>query len=62
MRRVGKRAAVTLRQALQGPTFGKGGAASGYAQIVPMETFNLHLTGDSHAVSAANRMLAARVE
>ena len=50
--------------AFQGPTFGiKGGAAGGgYAQIVPMEDFNLHLTGDIHAVSAAHNLLAAAVD
>lgn len=61
---IGKRAIVTLRQPSQGPTFGiKGGAAGGgYSQIVPMETFNLHLTGDIHAVSAANNLLAAMID
>ncbi len=64
MRHIGKRAIVTLRQPSQGPTFGiKGGAAGGgYAQVVPMETFNLHLTGDIHAVSAANNLLAAMLD
>jgi formate--tetrahydrofolate ligase len=64
MRHIGKRAVVTLRQPSQGPTFGiKGGAAGGgYAQVVPMETFNLHLTGDIHAVSAANNLLAAMLD
>ena len=61
---IGKRAIVTLRQPSQGPTFGiKGGAAGGgYSQIVPMETFNLHLTGDIHAVSAANNLLPAMID
>ncbi|MDW8298852.1 MAG: formate--tetrahydrofolate ligase [Anaerolineae bacterium] len=64
MKHIGKRAIVTLRQPSQGPTFGiKGGAAGGgYAQVVPMETFNLHLTGDIHAVSAANNLLAAMLD
>jgi formate--tetrahydrofolate ligase len=61
---IGKRAIITLRQPSQGPTFGiKGGAAGGgYSQVVPMETFNLHLTGDIHAVSAANNLLAALID
>lgn len=64
MKHIGKRAVITLRQPSQGPTFGiKGGAAGGgYAQVVPMETFNLHLTGDIHAVSAANNLLAAMID
>lgn len=64
MKQIGKRAVVTLRQPSQGPTFGiKGGAAGGgYAQVVPMETFNLHLTGDIHAVSAANNLLATMID
>jgi formate--tetrahydrofolate ligase len=55
---------ITWRQPSQGPTFGiKGGAAGGgYAQVVPMETFNLHLTGDIHAVTAANNLLAAMID
>jgi methylenetetrahydrofolate dehydrogenase (NADP+)/methenyltetrahydrofolate cyclohydrolase/formyltetrahydrofolate synthetase/formate--tetrahydrofolate ligase len=53
-----------IRQPSQGPTFGiKGGAAGGgYSQIVPMEDFNLHLTGDIHAVTAANNLLAAAID
>ncbi|MFN8452628.1 MAG: formate--tetrahydrofolate ligase [Anaerolineae bacterium] len=64
MRLLGKQGIVTLRQPSQGPTFGiKGGAAGGgYAQVVPMETFNLHLTGDIHAVTAANNQLAAMID
>ncbi len=64
MSHLGKRGIVTLRQPSQGPTFGiKGGAAGGgYAQVVPMETFNLHLTGDIHAVTAANNQLAAMID
>jgi len=46
-----------------GPTFGiKGGRRGGYSQVVPMERMNLHLTGDFHAVTAANNMLAALVD
>nr|XP_035928877.1 monofunctional C1-tetrahydrofolate synthase, mitochondrial isoform X3 [Halichoerus grypus] len=53
-----------LRQPSQGPTFGvKGGAAGGgYAQVIPMEEFNLHLTGDIHAITAANNLLAAALD
>jgi formyltetrahydrofolate synthetase len=61
---LGRRAAVCLRQPSMGPTFGiKGGAAGGgYSQVVPMEDFNLHLTGDIHAVSAAHNLCAAAVD
>ncbi|SFD80254.1 Formate-tetrahydrofolate ligase [Actinopolyspora alba] len=61
---LGKRSAVAIRQPSMGPTFGiKGGAAGGgYSQVVPMEALNLHLTGDMHAVTAANNMLAAMVD
>ncbi|MGQ9887231.1 MAG: formate--tetrahydrofolate ligase [Aggregatilineales bacterium] len=64
MKHIGRRAVITLRQPSQGPTFGiKGGAAGGgYAQVVPMETLNLHLTGDIHAVSAATNLLAAMID
>ncbi len=64
MKHLGKRSVVSLRQPSQGPTFGiKGGAAGGgYAQVVPMETFNLNLTGDIHAVTAANNLLAAMID
>jgi formate--tetrahydrofolate ligase len=64
MKHIGKRAVIALRQPSQGPTFGiKGGAAGGgYAQVVPMELFNLHLTGDIHAVTAANNLLAAMID
>uniref|UniRef100_A0A8C8A5D3 formate--tetrahydrofolate ligase n=1 Tax=Oryzias sinensis TaxID=183150 RepID=A0A8C8A5D3_9TELE len=53
-----------LRQPSQGPTFGvKGGAAGGgYAQVIPMEEFNLHLTGDIHAITAANNLVAAAID
>jgi formate--tetrahydrofolate ligase len=64
MKHLGKQAIIALRQPSQGPTFGiKGGAAGGgYAQVVPMELFNLHLTGDIHAVTAANNLLAAMID
>jgi formate--tetrahydrofolate ligase len=63
-RHLGKRATVAIRQPSMGPTFGiKGGAAGGgYAQVVPMETLNLHLTGDMHAVTAAHNLLSAMVD
>ena len=59
--KIGKRPLVAIRQASQGPVFGiKGGAAGGgYAQVVPMEDLNLHLTGDFHAVAAAHNECAA---
>eukprot|EP00171_Calliarthron_tuberculosum_P008864 IDg8864t1 len=59
----GQRVFTCVRQPSQGPTFGiKGGAAGGgYAQVIPMEDFNLHLTGDIHAVAAANNLLAAAI-
>ncbi|KAG5667299.1 hypothetical protein PVAND_015285 [Polypedilum vanderplanki] len=59
-----KNAFATMRQPSQGPTFGiKGGAAGGgYSQVIPMEDFNLHLTGDIHAVTAANNLLAAQLD
>ncbi len=58
---IGKSATVAIRQPSMGPTFGiKGGAAGGgYSQVVPMESFNLHLTGDMHAVTAAHNMCSA---
>ena len=61
---IGHQTMLTLRQPSMGPTFGvKGGAAGGgYSQIVPMETLNLHLTGDFHAVTAAHNLLAAMVD
>jgi formate--tetrahydrofolate ligase len=61
---LGKQATIAIRQASMGPTFGiKGGAAGGgYSQVVPFETLNLHLTGDLHAVTAANNLLAAMVD
>lgn len=64
MHHVGKTATIAIRQPSQGPTFGiKGGAAGGgYSQVVPMEQFNLHMTGDIHAVTAANNLLAAMID
>ena len=61
---LGKRAFTCIRQPSQGPTFGiKGGAAGGgYSQVVPMDDFNLHLTGDNHAITAANNLLAAAID
>ncbi|MGB3905818.1 MAG: formate--tetrahydrofolate ligase [Anaerolineae bacterium] len=61
---IGKKVFTVIRQPSQGPTFGiKGGAAGGgYSQIVPMEDFNLHLTGDIHAVGAAHNLLAAAID
>lgn len=64
MHHIGKTATIAIRQPSQGPTFGiKGGAAGGgYSQVVPMEQFNLHMTGDIHAVTAANNLLAAMID
>ena len=61
---IGRRATIAIRQPSLGPTFGiKGGAAGGgYAQVVPMELFNLHLTGDMHAVTAAHNMCSAMLD
>jgi len=61
---IGKKVMTCIRQPSQGPTFGiKGGAAGGgYAQVVSMEDFNLHLTGDIHAVGAAHNLLAAAID
>jgi len=61
---IGKNVIACIRQPSQGPTFGiKGGAAGGgYSQVVPMEDFNLHLTGDIHAVGAAHNLLAAAID
>ena len=64
LNRIGKKAAVCLREPSLGPCFGmKGGAAGGgHAQVVPMEDINLHFTGDFHAISAANNLLAAMID
>src|SRR5574337_1209697 len=61
---LGKRVFTCIRQPSQGPTFGiKGGAAGGgYSQVVPMENFNLHLTGDIHAITAAHNLIAAMID
>ncbi len=61
---LGKSLFTCIRQPSQGPTFGiKGGAAGGgYSQVVPMEDFNLHLTGDIHAITASNNLVAAALE
>ena len=62
--RLGKKAVIALREPSLGPCFGiKGGAAGGgYAQIVPMEDLNLHFTGDFHAITSANNLLAAMLD
>ncbi len=64
LNRIGKKAAMCLREPSLGPCFGvKGGAAGGgYAQVVPMEDINLHFTGDFHAIAAANNLLAALID
>lgn len=62
--RLGKKALIALREPSLGPCFGiKGGAAGGgYAQVVPMEDLNLHFTGDFHAITSANNLLAALLD
>jgi formate--tetrahydrofolate ligase len=64
LNRIGKKAVICLREPSLGPSFGsKGGAAGGgYAQVIPMEDINLHLTGDFHAIAAANNLLAAMLD
>ena len=64
LNKIGKNAITCIRQPSLGPVFGiKGGAAGGgYSQVVPMEDFNLHFTGDVHAVGAANNLLAAFID
>ncbi len=61
---LGKSVITCIRQPSQGPTFGiKGGAAGGgYSQVIPMEDLNLHLTGDIHAITAANNLMAAAID
>ncbi|KAK7969569.1 C-1-tetrahydrofolate synthase- cytoplasmic [Apiospora saccharicola] len=61
---LGRLTFANVRQPSQGPTFGiKGGAAGGgYSQVIPMDEFNLHLTGDIHAITAANNLLAAAID
>ncbi len=64
LNRIGRKAAVCIRQPSLGPVFGiKGGAAGGgYSQVIPMEDFNLHLTGDVHAIGAAHNLAAAFID
>lgn len=64
LNRIGKNAAICIREASLGPNFGmKGGAAGGgYAQIVPMEEMNLHFTGDFHAITSAHSLLSAMID
>jgi formate--tetrahydrofolate ligase len=64
LNRIGKRAAICLREPSLGPSFGmKGGAAGGgYAQVVPMDQINLHFNGDFHAITSANNLLAAMID
>ena len=64
MAKIGKKAIIALREPSLGPCFGvKGGAAGGgYAQVVPMEDLNLHFTGDFHAITSANNLLAAMLD
>ncbi|SDJ88482.1 formate--tetrahydrofolate ligase [Aliiruegeria lutimaris] len=64
LNRIGKKAAICIREASLGPCFGmKGGAAGGgYAQVVPMEEMNLHFTGDFHAVTSAHNLLSALID
>ncbi|WP_341233399.1 formate--tetrahydrofolate ligase [uncultured Sulfitobacter sp.] len=64
LNRIGKNAAICIREASLGPNFGmKGGAAGGgYAQVVPMEEMNLHFTGDFHAITSAHNLLSAMID
>ncbi|MEM6896044.1 MAG: formate--tetrahydrofolate ligase [Pseudomonadota bacterium] len=64
LNRIGKKAAICIREASLGPNFGmKGGAAGGgYAQVVPMEEMNLHFTGDFHAITSAHSLLSAMID
>ena len=64
LNRIGKKAAICIREASLGPNFGmKGGAAGGgYAQVVPMEDMNLHFTGDFHAITSAHNLLSAVID
>lgn len=63
-KKLGEKACLALREPSLGPSFGmKGGAAGGgYSQVVPMESINLHFTGDFHAITAANNLLAALID
>ena len=62
--KLNKKAVIALREPSLGPVFGiKGGAAGGgYAQVVPMEDINLHFTGDMHAITSTNNLLAAAID
>ena len=64
LKKIGKKVVIALREPSQGPCFGvKGGATGGgYSQVVPMEDINLHFTGDFHAITAANNLLAAMID
>src|SRR5512137_231822 len=64
LNRIGKKAAICLREPSLGPVFGKkgGAAGGGFAQVVPMEDINLHFTGDFHAIGVANNLLAALID
>ena len=64
LNKIGKKAAICIREASLGPCFGmKGGAAGGgYAQVVPMEDMNLHFTGDFHAITSAHNLLSAMID
>ncbi len=64
LRKIGKKSVIALREPSLGPCFGiKGGACGGgYAQVVPMEDINLHFTGDIHAITAANNLMAALID
>ena len=64
LKRAGKKVMIALREPSLGPCFGiKGGAAGGgYSQVVPMEKLNLHFTGDFHAITSANNLLAAALD
>lgn len=64
LNRIGKKAAICIREASLGPNFGmKGGAAGGgYAQVIPMEDMNLHFTGDFHAITSAHNLLSAMLD
>ncbi len=64
LQKLGESACLALREPSLGPSFGmKGGAAGGgYSQVVPMESINLHFTGDFHAITAANNLLAALID
>ncbi len=62
MNRLGKKAVLALREPSLGPVFGMKAAGGGYSQVLPMESINLHFTGDFHAITAANNLLAALID